>query len=425
MEWEEEGSLQPVLEESAQKSSDEETETEASQSPAKDEDAGGIASSGLDADFQAEVAGDATTDDADESHSVAKLTRKITPIMLNYSCQANFSQGAVNDTVVNCCDTVSSTEKSTQATSFAVRTKDFQSQTIREKEDKESHLPFYAYDDKKFKAMCGVKKQFVSFVLGEMKVKKLQFTDSKLLSPESKLTLMFMKFRLNLPFTVLAAYHGMSEASAKRFFYESLDLMYEVAKTGVVWFDRATIQARMPSSFKALYPNVRAKIDCSEIETELPPQVRQKVLMYSSYKTRHTYKFLVGCAPSGEIMYISKGYGGRSTDTEITVDSGFLENIEAGDVVMSDKGFPHIEASLNEKGGVLVMPPFKRGNKQFTMQENQDGYRCASVRIHVERAIRRLKVFKIMKFVPQKMMSHGQSTGCNCSDYKFTSRSYC
>jgi hypothetical protein len=74
-------------------------------------------------------------------------------------------------------------------------------------------------------------------------------------------------------------------------------------------------------------------------------------------------KFLIGCAPSGEVTFISPTFGGRTRDTEITVQSGFLDLIEVGDVILADKGFPRIEKDLNSAGGLLVMPPFKAGNR--------------------------------------------------------------
>ena len=37
------------------------------------------------------------------------------------------------------------------------------------------------------------------------------------------------------------------------------------------------------------------------------------------------------------------------------------------------------------------MPPFKSKNSQFTKQEVQYGYEIASVRVHVERVIGRMK----------------------------------
>ena len=95
-------------------------------------------------------------------------------------------------------------------------------------------------------------------------------------------------------------------------------------------------------------------------------------------------------------MFVSNAFGGRSTDTEITVQSGFVELIEDGDVILADKGFPNIETDVNKAGGILIMPPFKTsGKKQFNAKENNDCYKIASIRIHIERVIARMKVFTI------------------------------
>lgn len=45
------------------------------------------------------------------------------------------------------------------------------------------------------------------------------------------------------------------------------------------------------------------------------------------------------------------------------------------------------------------MLPFKKGDTQFTSQENDEGYKCAQVRIHVERVIGRMKSFQILQFL--------------------------
>ena len=45
------------------------------------------------------------------------------------------------------------------------------------------------------------------------------------------------------------------------------------------------------------------------------------------------------------------------------------------------------------------MPPFKREGRQLNQQQNLEGYQIASLRIHVERAIARLKNFGILNFV--------------------------
>ena len=129
-------------------------------------------------------------------------------------------------------------------------------------------------------------------------------------------------------------------------------------------------------------------------------------MFWSNYKNRHTVKILIGIAPSGEITFISKAFGGRITDTELTIQSGLLSLLEPGDEILADKGFPHIESKILEAGGVLVMPPFFRENRQFTQEQNDEGYKVASSRIHVERAIQRLKLFQVLHFLHTHMLKH-------------------
>jgi len=119
--------------------------------------------------------------------------------------------------------------------------------------------------------------------------------------------------------------------------------------------------------------------------------------MYSNYKHSWTVKFLIGITPGAFISFLSKAYGGRSSDSYITIDSGLLDSLEPGDLCMADKGFPHISNDLNDKNVILVMPPFANPDKnQFTVAEMEETYKIASVRIHVERMIQRIKVCNIL-----------------------------
>lgn len=60
-------------------------------------------------------------------------------------------------------------------------------------------------------------------------------------------------------------------------------------------------------------------------------------------------KFLVGVTPGAMICFHSDEYGGRVSDTHITVDSGFLDVVEAGDKILADKGFPgYAQLRVNE-----------------------------------------------------------------------------
>lgn len=150
------------------------------------------------------------------------------------------------------------------------------------------------------------------------------------------------------------------------------------------------IPATLPECLKAHYLECKMIIDCTEVRTEEPSSVGQERVLYSSYKSGYTLKFLVAVTPNGAICFRSKAYGGRCSDIHVTEDSGFLNIVQPGDVILADKGFPGIRAGLADTDAVLVMPPFLSGNGQFSEQEVRDTYDIAQVRIHVERMIQRM-----------------------------------
>lgn len=162
----------------------------------------------------------------------------------------------------------------------------------------------------------------------------------------------------------------------------------------IYWPTRAQVDATMPESFKKNHPNCRVIIDCFEVRTEKPRGILEQAMMYSQYKKGHTFKVLVGVAPNGAISFISRAYGGRSSDTRITTDCGILAKLESGDVVLADKGFPEIQVD----GVITVIPPRATpGQKQFTAEQMEETRKIAADRIHVERVIQRIKVFKILQ----------------------------
>ena len=70
---------------------------------------------------------------------------------------------------------------------------------------------------------------------------------------------------------------------------------------------------------------------------------------------------------------------------------------------MADRGFT-IKESLARLNIHLNLPPFMEGRSQLPPEDVQHGRSIASLRIHVERAIGRMKQFKILTNVfPLKM----------------------
>ena len=69
---------------------------------------------------------------------------------------------------------------------------------------------------------------------------------------------------------------------------------------------------------------------------------------------------------------------------------GILNLLEDGDGVMADKGFT-IEDLLSPLNCSLNIPPFLSEKVQFSKEDVERTQKIAKLRIHVERAIRRVK----------------------------------
>ena len=178
----------------------------------------------------------------------------------------------------------------------------------------------------------------------------------------------------------------------------------------------------MPAGFKEKFPSTRVIIDCTEVRCEMPSSLWLNSELFSSYKNHVTLKALVGIAPSGAITFVSQLYTGSISDREIVIRSGFLsQKLEDGDTVMADKGF-QIE-DLLPLGVKLNIPPFLGGDSQMSAEDVTRTQQIARVRIHVERAINKIKNFRIWEgvlplslFGVVNQMWSVSAFLCNCQD---------
>ena len=100
--------------------------------------------------------------------------------------------------------------------------------------------------------------------------------------------------------------------------------------------------------------------------------------------------------PNGGISFVSEAYEGSISDRKLVEVSGLLEKLEAGDEVIADKGFT-IQDMLIPYGIRLNMPPFLQSNTQMAASDVFLTKKIASLRVHVERAIGRVKEYRILQ----------------------------
>ncbi|XP_049524298.1 uncharacterized protein LOC119452548 [Dermacentor silvarum] len=267
---------------------------------------------------------------------------------------------------------------------------------------------FNGYDTVKdngtaLKDLCGVSDVVFSLFLSILPQCAERRCD---ISMRDRLLIFFMKLKLGISYSALAVLFSTSRNTVSRHFNSVLRTVAAATHKWVYLPPRQVIKRTMPGCFKVHYPDCTMIIDCTEVRTEQPCTIiQQQRLLYSHYKGGYTLKFLVAITPCGAVCFRSKSYGGRFSDAFITVDSGFLNLVQPGDVVMADKGFPGIRAGLEGTQAVLVMPPFLQGGGQFSESDVHETYKIAQVRIHVERAIQRIKMFNILNVrVPTELI---------------------
>ncbi|XP_074036315.1 uncharacterized protein [Leptinotarsa decemlineata] len=228
------------------------------------------------------------------------------------------------------------------------------------------------------------------------------------LDPFQKFLITMIKLRLNAHFEDLAYRFGISQSTCSTYFNSIISLMYQRFKNLIIWPDKEKNLKNIPSCFKEVFHDkTTVIIDCFEVFIEKASSYVTQQKSWSNYKHHNTVKFYIGITPQGTISYISKAWGGRTSDKKMVELSGFLDKIQSQDIVLADRGFL-INDSLATLGAKLVIPAFTKGKKQLLPFELEETRKIAHVRIHIERIIGVIKnKFTIFQGpLPITMLTH-------------------
>lgn len=222
-------------------------------------------------------------------------------------------------------------------------------------------------------------------------------TRCRLMSEDMQLVMTLVRLRQGTPLWELSLRWGICERIMGEIFVTMIQLLYNKFLL--------TAKATFPSRDKLTYPpsfknkflkNCRAVIDCTEFKCQSTLNYEAQGNLYSTYKHHTTVKVLIGVSPTGAMVFCSRAFEGAISDKVIVKKSGFLNEINAGDVIMADKGFT-IWHELAEKNATLLIPPFAEKGKKLSPGDLLKTKVIAKARIHVERFNERLKRFKILK----------------------------
>jgi hypothetical protein len=220
------------------------------------------------------------------------------------------------------------------------------------------------------------------------------------LSVQCQFLLMLWILRRNPTYEVVGVNYNIDPGLVSKVFKTWLQFVYFkfLDVKDKMFVRQVDIKKPLPSHFRnKLLRKTRVVIDCTEFGLESTLNFDQQGNIYSFYKTKPTAKLLLGVVPSGGACYISHAFEGCISDREIVRQSGFLDYLEPGDIVLADRGFKGADEFIEEKGATLIIPPFLRGRKKFTLEEEHRTRIIAKARIHIERFNKRIKIYEFLK----------------------------
>lgn len=223
------------------------------------------------------------------------------------------------------------------------------------------------------------------------------------LSIEDEYLMTLMKLRMGLTNLDLSERFNVSESTVVSVLITWINYLYIVLGCLKVWPHRDIIFKNSPKEFIEEYPNNIIIIDATELKIQVPSALQKHSESYSNYKSHTTFKSLIGVDPNGGVLFVSQLYEGSISDKEIVRRSGLLDVLEKKlqvgeirkqDSIMADKGFD-IKDDLKKLDLQLNIPPFLHDQIGFQEDDVIKTQTIAKHRIHVERAIAKIRNFKI------------------------------
>lgn len=220
-----------------------------------------------------------------------------------------------------------------------------------------------------------------------------------------RLLLTFMRLRRGFSIEDLALFFDVSSSLISDVFYAVVNLLYRQflpLRERMFTTRAAQPTSVLPACLKP-FKNFRATIDTTEVKIQVPYHYKQQGNTFSNYKGANVVNYLVACNCWGAVSFISPGFEGSISDVELFKVSGICDLLHPDDVLLVDRGFL-VETQTDALRVKIVRPAFQGERTVFSKEENLMNSKISAGRIHIERCIRKLKCFHILKRITNNML---------------------
>ncbi|KAL7886602.1 hypothetical protein AOLI_G00043230 [Acnodon oligacanthus] len=229
---------------------------------------------------------------------------------------------------------------------------------------------------------------------------------NKILSPFQMLFLTLMRLRLDLPIQLIADLFHTDLKTVSTTFGDTMDVLCAQLGPLIDWPERQCLLATMPPKFvDAFGDHAVIILDCFEVGIEGLSSLKARRQSFFHNQHSHTVKYLIGFTPAGAISFVSKGFGGCCSDEHVAENSGLLDKLLPGDLVLADHGFD-IEDSVGMMCAEVKDHAFTKGRRQLDVKDVEETHQIAHLRVHLERVMGSIgdKYAVLNKAVPNSLL---------------------
>ena len=205
------------------------------------------------------------------------------------------------------------------------------------------------------------------------------------LAPAQEVLLVLIYLRHNVAHEVVGHLFGVSADLSENLFHQIVPLWRELFPA-----NRFEAEQRFRREGAALEVTKLDRLLIDSFETAIPrPSLNERQKrVYSGQKKRHTRKTQVVSEAHGQVLNVDGGQRGPTSDKKLYEASAVGKQF-AQAAKQADLGY------LGAEG--VETPHRKRRGGALTTEQRAENRQLASVRVHVEHGIRRIKGFKIVR----------------------------